>query len=153
MSHVDVLNLLRSAGGTLTLSLINEGASPTEAKDIRNQRTPGVITVPLHLKRSAQGYGMKLIAHLEGELYPREEEEDREEDHKGASVLEVFLSSPAEVAGIKTGDRLVRIDDTDVRQLPHSAIIKMLQSKDEMNLTVERAVKPQGRRTVRLRAE
>ncbi len=62
---------------------------------------------------------------------------------QGASVLDVVSGSPADTAGLKVGDLIVKVGDESIRSMPDlAAQIQLYRPGDSATLVVERNGKP-----------
>ncbi len=65
------------------------------------------------------------------------------------TVVEIFKNSPAEKAGIKAGDKIIRVDGKDVKNLSEDMVIKMIRGKENTKVAIT-LFRPSEEKTIEL---
>jgi carboxyl-terminal processing protease len=73
-----------------------------------------------------------------------------EETPEGPTVVRALPDTPAEAAGIETGERIVTVDGRDVGELPLTAIVQLVTGAEGTQVTLGFEGGSQGPRTVEL---
>jgi carboxyl-terminal processing protease len=76
-----------------------------------------------------------------------------EELPDGPTVVRALPDTPAQRAGIETGERIVSVDGEDVRDLPLAAIVDLVTGEEGTDVTLGLEGGPQGPREVELTRE
>ena len=58
-------------------------------------------------------------------------------DTMAIRIVKVFKDSPAEEAGMKTGDILVKVNEKDITKMESSKVISMIKGKNKEKITIE----------------
>ncbi|VDM42227.1 unnamed protein product, partial [Toxocara canis] len=92
----------------------------------------GVETLKIEIRRDANGgLGLSIAGGLESTPYKN--------DDSGLFVSKLTEGGPAQLAGLKVGDKLLRVNNTDVVNVRHQvAVASMQDAKEIVELTVLR---------------
>uniref|UniRef100_F1KS12 Protein lap1 n=1 Tax=Ascaris suum TaxID=6253 RepID=F1KS12_ASCSU len=92
----------------------------------------GAETLKIEIRRDANGgLGLSIAGGLESTPYKN--------DDSGLFVSKLAEGGPAQLAGLKVGDKLLRVNNTDVLNVRHQvAVASMQDAKDVVELTVLR---------------
>ncbi|KAM3728313.1 Protein lap1 [Dirofilaria immitis] len=100
--------------------------------DQRQKLSPGVEILNIKINRDANGgLGLSIAGGLESTPY--------KDDDTGLFVSKLTDGGPAMIAGLRVGDKLLRVNKTDVVNVRHQASVTSMQdARDIVELTVLR---------------
>ncbi|XP_077436900.1 Na(+)/H(+) exchange regulatory cofactor NHE-RF3 [Vanacampus margaritifer] len=125
LSHLEVVELVKSSGATATFHILDEASykqAKTQGVNLGEpQRTPAVNAVGqqapkprlCYLVKSGSGYGFSLRS-IKGE--------------QGVFVSEVVPGSVADRAGVNTDDRLLEVNGENIESFTHEQVVDTVKT-------------------------